>query len=62
METDAELNEIRGLLQTINHKLDLLLEERETTALMKLSERSLKGFLESEPDLYTDKDLKVRYP
>ena len=62
METDAELNEIRGLLQTINHKLDLLLEERETMALMKLSERSLKGFLESEPDLYTDKDLKVRYP
>jgi len=62
METNAELSEIRELLQTINHKLDLLLEERETSGLMKLSEISLKEFLEGEPDLYTDEDIKVRYP
>ncbi len=61
METNAELSEIRELLQAINYKLDLLLEEREILGLMKLSEASLKEFLEDEPDLYTDEDIKVRY-
>jgi len=28
---------------------------------MKISEYSLKAFLENEPDLYTDEDLKKRY-
>ena len=39
------------------------LEEPEdiTRFLMKLSELSLHAFLASEPDIYTDKDLKVRY-
>lgn len=32
-----------------------------TRALMKLSELSLQDFLAGEPDIYTDKDLKVRY-
>jgi hypothetical protein len=32
-----------------------------TRSLMKLSELSLHDFLASEPDIYTDKDLKVRY-
>ncbi len=32
-----------------------------TKSLMKLSELSLHDFLESEPDIYTDDDLKVRY-
>ncbi len=61
MEGKTELSEIKGLLQAINQKLDLLLEERETEELMKLSEMSLRKFLEVEPDLYTDEDLKVRY-
>jgi hypothetical protein len=29
--------------------------------LMALSERSLHDFLASEPDIYTDADLKARY-
>lgn len=29
--------------------------------LMKLSEQSLHDFLASEPDIYKDEDLKVRY-
>jgi len=61
MSESSGLQEIRELLQVISQKLDLLLGERETAALMKLSEESLKGFLEGEPDLYTDEDLKVRY-
>ncbi|MGA9097449.1 MAG: hypothetical protein WB392_00790 [Methanotrichaceae archaeon] len=37
-------------------------EEGEITqALMTLSELSLQDFLASEPDIYTDDDLKVRY-
>jgi hypothetical protein len=35
MEGKTELSEIKGLLQAINQKLDLLLEERETEELMK---------------------------
>ena len=38
-----------------------MVEEDVTTGLMKLSELSLHDFLSSEPDIYTDKDLKVRY-
>lgn len=30
-------------------------------ALMRISELSLHDFLKSEPDIYTDDDLKVRY-
>ncbi len=36
-------------------------DEEITLALMKLSALSLQDFLESEPDIYTDDDLKVRY-
>jgi hypothetical protein len=32
-----------------------------TKALTKLSELSLHDFLASEPDIYTDDDLKVRF-
>lgn len=34
---------------------------QEIDALIKISEHSLKEFLENEPDLYTDEDLKLRY-
>jgi hypothetical protein len=39
------------------------LEEPEdiTKSLMKLSELSLRDFLAGEPDIYTVRDLKVRY-
>ena len=36
-------------------------EEEVSQALMKLSELSLQNFLASEPDIYTNDDLKVRY-
>ena len=38
-----------------------LTEEEEMAAIMKLEEISLRKFLEDEPDIYTLKDLKVRY-
>jgi hypothetical protein len=42
-------------------KLELHEEPIMTEELHKLSEYSLKNFLEQEPDLYTDKDLRKRY-
>jgi hypothetical protein len=59
MEAEAELKEIRVLLSTINEKLERIIEEREFSALTKLSEASLRKFLEEEPELYTEKDLTV---
>jgi len=35
--------------------------EEETRGIMKLAEVSLAEFLEDEPDIYTLKDLKVKY-
>ena len=61
MTLEAELKEIREKLCELNEKLDALLEEREAQAAMGLSERSLREFFEGEPDLYSEKDLKVRY-
>ena len=52
-------------LERKNRRLDLPydLEEPEdiTKSLMKLSELSLYDFLAGEPDIYTVRDLKVRY-
>jgi len=36
-------------------------EKEEIAAMMKLSEISLRKFLENEPDIYNLEDLKVRY-
>jgi hypothetical protein len=41
--------------------LDDLTCEEETRGIMKLAEASLAEFLEDEPDIYTLKDLKVKY-
>ncbi|MGB9759832.1 MAG: hypothetical protein ACP5KW_08765 [Thermoproteota archaeon] len=61
MTIEADLEEIKNLLLALNKKLDTLIEVRETLSLMFLSERALKKFLEEEPDVYSLKDLKVKY-
>jgi hypothetical protein len=58
---ELDLKEIKNLLGELNRKLDALVRERETLAMAMLSERSLKDFLMSEPDLYSARDLKVVY-
>jgi hypothetical protein len=60
MTTEVELKEIKLLLSELNSKLDLLLEEKDTQALMCLEEKSLKDFLEKEPDIYSLKDIKAK--
>lgn len=61
MTIEVDLREIKSLLSVLNKKIDMLIEDRETLSLMVLTERSLKDFLEKEPDVYSVKDLKVRY-
>ncbi|NOY12098.1 MAG: hypothetical protein GXO67_08495 [Archaeoglobi archaeon] len=61
MDIQTELVDIKRILTKMSRKLDELLEEKEITAMMKLSEVSLKDFLDDEPDIYSIKDVKVRY-
>ena len=56
----GELIRIEEKLENIEKLLRELLERGESYALMKLSEESLKEFLENEPDIYSEEDLKVR--
>jgi len=45
----------------LNKKVDVLIEDKETLSVMVLAERSLKDFLETEPDVYSVKDIEVKY-
>jgi len=61
MGIESDLAEVKKMLTDISRKLDEISEERKITSMMKLSEVSLKEFLENEPDIYSIEDLKVRY-
>ena len=60
MTIEVDLREIKNLLSTLNKKIDVLLEEKETSAITALAEKSLKDFLEKEPDIYSIKDIKAK--
>ena len=60
MTIEVDLREIKNMLSELNKKIDVLIEEKETLALMTLAEKSLKDFLEKEPDIYTVKDIKAK--
>jgi hypothetical protein len=60
MTIEVELKEIKSLLSEVNKKLDSLLEEKETKALMVLEEQALQDFLKEEPDIYSVKDVKTK--
>ena len=61
MTIESDLKEMKDLLCMLNRKTDLLIENRETLSVMFLAEKSLKDFLSKEPDIYSMKDVKVRY-
>ena len=61
MDGEVEIREIRDLLLLLNRKMDVLMGGRETLSMMKVSEASLRGFFEEEPELYSLDDLGVRY-
>ena len=61
MDIVAEVVEMKQMLIDISRKMDDVLDESMTAALMKLSEESILELYEDEPDLYSVADLKVRY-
>lgn len=60
MTIEEDLKEIESLPSEVNSKLDLLLEEKDTRELMVLEKKSLKNFLQKEPDIYSLKDIKTK--
>lgn len=58
---ESEVQDIKRYLIEISRKIDELMSEREITAMMRLSEKSLSGFFETEKDIYKISDLRVRY-
>jgi len=61
MDIEAEVVEMKQMLVEISRKIDDVLDESLTAALMKLSEESIMELYKDEPDLYSIADLKVRY-
>lgn len=61
MTIEVEIKEIKTMLGEVSMKLDALIQDRETLTMMIISERALKDFLASEPDLYSARDVKVTY-
>lgn len=61
MDIAAEVVEMKQMLIDISRRIDDVLDEDMTAALMKLSEKSISELYENEPDLYSIADLKVRY-
>ncbi|MGC8831512.1 MAG: hypothetical protein ACP5PQ_02910 [Thermoproteota archaeon] len=59
MTVEVDLREIKELLFSLNRKIDMLIGDRETLALMMLSEKS--EFLEGEPDVYSVNYIRVKY-
>jgi hypothetical protein len=53
--------EIKEILGELSKKIDALVLDQETLAIMITSQYSRKDFLVGEPDLYSTKDLKVAY-
>jgi hypothetical protein len=58
---EINIKEIKNMLGELSMKLDTLIQDRETLTMMIISERALKDFLASEPDLYSARDVKVAY-
>lgn len=61
MDIEAEVMEMKQMLIDISKKIDDVLDESLTAALMKLSEESILELYKDELDLYSVEDLKVRY-
>ena len=60
-DVEADIRLIKEGIQQLTKRMELILEQRDTLSMMRLSERSLASFLSEEPDLYTIADCKVVY-
>jgi len=61
LNIEAEVRDIKQRVIEISKKIDDLMYEKEITAIMKLTEKSLSTFFEDEGDIYKITDLKVRF-
>ena len=61
MTIEVDIREIKDLVSALNKKIDALIDVRESLSVMMLAQRSLTGFLEEQPDIYSIDDVKVRY-
>jgi len=61
MTIEVDIREIMDLVFALNKKIDVLIDARESLSVMMLAQRSLTGFLEEQPDIYSIDDVKVRY-
>ena len=61
MNIESEVRDLKQHIIDMSKKIDELMHEREISAMMKLTERSLSEFYKNEPAIYTIEDLKVRY-
>jgi hypothetical protein len=61
MDIEAEVFEMKQMLIDISKRMDDMLDDSLTAAIMKLSEESILELYKDEPDLYSVADLKVRY-
>lgn len=52
-------SEIKNMLGELGMRLDVLIQDRETLAMMVISERALKYSLTGELDLYSPRDVKI---
>jgi len=52
---------VQAAVKNYLERLEIADNNKEIESMTKLSELSLKNFLENEPDLYSDDDLKLRY-
>ena len=55
MNIEVEVKDIKQRVIEISNKIDDLLYEREITAMMKLSDKSLSGLFQDEKDIYKAK-------
>lgn len=58
---ETDVRDIKRYVVEISKKIDMLLDEKELVPTMKLSEKSLSGFFEKEPNIYKVADVKVKY-
>ncbi len=59
MDIESDVKAIKEQVTEIKDMLHELIHEHEIIGMMKLSDSSLKEFLENEPDIYTLDDAKV---
>ena len=51
MTIGVEVREIKEMLEALHRKLDALVQDRETQAMMGISQQSLNDFLANEQDV-----------